>query len=68
MLGRVEGGERGQDDGRGLVVEEVDVGQALVGPRDRIRDRLQAWRDSKVTTMLVATTDKQTLRDIADLF
>ena len=39
----------------------------LTGPKDRIRDRLQAWRDSKVTTLLVATTDKDMLRTVSEI-
>jgi hypothetical protein len=35
---------------------------------DRIRDRLQAWRDSRVTTLLVTAPDKDTVRAIADLW
>ncbi len=57
-----------RDEAARVLPDELADSMALVGPRDRIRDRLQAWRDSKVTTMLVATTDKQALRDIADLF
>lgn len=57
-----------RDEAARVLPDEVADNMALVGPRDRIKDRLQAWRESKVTTMLVATTDKQTLRDIADLF
>jgi F420-dependent oxidoreductase-like protein len=57
-----------RDEAARVLPDELADSMALVGPRDRIRDRLQAWRDSKVTTMLVATTDKETLRDIADLF
>jgi F420-dependent oxidoreductase-like protein len=40
---------------------------ALVGPRDRIRDRLDAWRASGATTLLVATSDATTLRTMAEL-
>ena len=39
----------------------------LTGPKDRIKDRLNAWRDSKVTTLLVATTDKEMLRTITEI-
>jgi hypothetical protein len=28
---------------------------------------VQAWRDSKVTTLLIATTEEQHLRDVAEL-
>ena len=37
-----------------VLPDELVDNMALVGRSDRIRERLQAWRDSKVTTMLVA--------------
>ncbi|MBW3664253.1 MAG: LLM class F420-dependent oxidoreductase [Actinobacteria bacterium] len=40
---------------------------ALVGPRDRIRERLQRWIDSPVTHLLVGTRDESTVRLMADL-
>jgi F420-dependent oxidoreductase-like protein len=40
---------------------------SLVGPRERIRERLDAWRDSPVTTLLVPGTNVETLRSIAEL-
>jgi F420-dependent oxidoreductase-like protein len=40
---------------------------ALVGPRERIRERLDAWRESGATTLLVATGDATTLRTMAEL-
>ena len=40
---------------------------ALVGPRERIRDRLEAWRESGATTLLVATRDLAALRTMAEL-
>jgi F420-dependent oxidoreductase-like protein len=39
----------------------------LVGPPERIRDRLQAWKDSPVTTVLVSAANVEELRKIADL-
>jgi F420-dependent oxidoreductase-like protein len=45
------------------LVDEI----ALVGPRERIADRLAAWRESGVTTMLVQTHDRATLRTMAEL-
>ena len=42
-------------------VDEV----ALVGPVERIRDRLAAWRESGATTLLVSTRDAATLRGVA---
>lgn len=40
---------------------------SLVGPPERIRDRLQAWDDSDVTTLMVGASDKQTLRQAAEI-
>jgi len=40
---------------------------SLVGPIERVRDRLAAWRETPVTTLLVATHDKSQLRTMADL-
>ncbi len=40
---------------------------ALVGPKDRIRDRLQAWKDSKVTTMLLHAADAESLKVMSDV-
>jgi len=40
---------------------------SLVGPPERIRERLDAWRESPVTTLLVAGTDADTLRRVAEL-
>jgi F420-dependent oxidoreductase-like protein len=39
---------------------------ALVGPRERIADRLAAWRESGVTTLLVSARDEKTLRVVAE--
>ena len=40
---------------------------SLVGPADRISDRLGAWRDSPVTTLLVGARTHEELRQIAEL-
>ncbi len=45
------------------LIDEV----ALVGPMERIRDRLDAWRESGVTTLLVGTADVNALRTMAEL-
>jgi alkanesulfonate monooxygenase SsuD/methylene tetrahydromethanopterin reductase-like flavin-dependent oxidoreductase (luciferase family) len=56
-----------RDEAAQVIPDDLADSLALVGPRDRIRDRLQAWRDSRVTTILVATSDKEQLRDMAEL-
>jgi F420-dependent oxidoreductase-like protein len=40
---------------------------ALVGPKERIRDRLAAWRETPVTTLIVGSSDPDALRTMADL-
>lgn len=39
----------------------------LVGPRERIRERLQAWRETPVTSLLIAAGRKEDLRTAAEL-
>ena len=45
------------------LVDEV----ALVGPPERIRERLEAWRACGVTTLVVQARDVETLRVMAEL-
>ncbi len=45
------------------LVDEV----SLVGSRDRIADRLEAWKESGITTLIAATTDLPTVRTLAEL-
>lgn len=40
---------------------------ALIGTREMIRDRLEAWQESSVTTLALMPTDPVTLRTIAEL-
>jgi F420-dependent oxidoreductase-like protein len=40
---------------------------SLVGPTERVRERLAAWRETPVTTLLVASHDLPTLRRTAEL-
>jgi alkanesulfonate monooxygenase SsuD/methylene tetrahydromethanopterin reductase-like flavin-dependent oxidoreductase (luciferase family) len=39
----------------------------LIGSKERIRDRMQAWRDSAVTTMLLFASDVKSLRSMAEI-
>jgi F420-dependent oxidoreductase-like protein len=39
---------------------------SLAGPPERIRDRLQAWKASAVTTVIAGTRDKEALRVLAE--
>jgi len=45
------------------LVDEV----ALVGPAERIRDRVAAWKASKVSSMILATVQPEALRLLAEL-
>jgi len=45
------------------LVDEV----SLVGPKERIADRIAAWEESGVTTLLAATTDLASIRTLAEL-
>ncbi|MDJ0787168.1 MAG: LLM class F420-dependent oxidoreductase [Myxococcota bacterium] len=40
---------------------------SLVGPVERIRDRLAAWRETPVTTLLLMNRDRPTLETMAEL-
>jgi F420-dependent oxidoreductase-like protein len=40
---------------------------SLIGPRERIAERLQAWRKGPVTDLLVVAPDPHTLRVLAEL-
>ncbi|WP_435220258.1 LLM class F420-dependent oxidoreductase [Streptomyces sp. Tue6028] len=40
---------------------------SLVGPRERIAERLELWRKGPVTDLLVLSPDRHTLRVLADL-
>jgi F420-dependent oxidoreductase-like protein len=44
-------------------VDEV----ALVGPKERLADRLAAWRESGATTLLVSTPQVEAVRALAEL-
>ena len=45
------------------LVDEV----SLVGPRERIAERLDAWREAGVTTLLCATQQDEALELLAEL-
>jgi F420-dependent oxidoreductase-like protein len=40
---------------------------ALVGPKERIRDRLAAWRESGITTMICTAMQIEALRTLAEI-
>jgi F420-dependent oxidoreductase-like protein len=56
-----------QRDATAAVPDALVDEMALVGPRERIAERLAAWRESGATTMLVSTHDRETVRALAEL-
>ncbi|MEM9257086.1 MAG: LLM class F420-dependent oxidoreductase [Pseudomonadota bacterium] len=56
-----------RDEAAAVIPDQLADDLALIGPKDRIRERLEAWRDSRVTSLLVSTNDKHQLREIAEL-
>jgi len=40
---------------------------SLCGPIDRIKDRLQAWRETPVTSLLLGNSDPETMQTMAEL-
>ena len=55
-----------QRDAAAAVPDALIDEMALVGPPDRIRDRLAAWKESGATTMLVSARDETTLRAVME--
>jgi F420-dependent oxidoreductase-like protein len=56
-----------QRDAAALVPDAFVDEVALVGPPERIHDRLDAWRESGATTLLVSTRDVGSLRALAEV-
>ena len=55
-----------QRDAAAAVPDALIDELALVGPVDRVRDRLAAWRESGATTLLISTHDEATMRAVAE--
>ncbi len=49
------------------VPDELVDALALVGPKERIRDRLEAWRETPVTTLVVGSPQPEALHVLAEL-
>ena len=45
------------------MVEEIN----LIGPREKVRDELEIWKASMVTTMLLGAATIDTMRTMAEL-
>jgi F420-dependent oxidoreductase-like protein len=55
-----------QRDAAAAVPDALIDEMTLVGPPDRIRDRLAAWNESGATMILVSARDETTLRAVAE--
>jgi F420-dependent oxidoreductase-like protein len=49
------------------VPDELVDAVSLVGPKERIAERLEAWRETPVTTLVLGTTQPEALRTLAEL-
>jgi F420-dependent oxidoreductase-like protein len=56
-----------RDEAVALVPDQFADEISLVGPPDRIRDRLDAWKESPVTTLLMYPTGVAGLRAVAEI-
>jgi F420-dependent oxidoreductase-like protein len=56
-----------KDEAAANVPDELADEVSLVGPKERIRDRLAAWRESPVTTMICGLMQPEALRILAEL-
>ncbi len=49
------------------VPDELVDAVSLVGPKERIAERLKAWRETPVTTLVLGTTQPEALQTLAEL-
>jgi F420-dependent oxidoreductase-like protein len=49
------------------VPDELIDALSLIGPKERIRDRLEAWRETPVTTLVVGSPQLEALEALANL-
>jgi F420-dependent oxidoreductase-like protein len=56
-----------QRDAIAAVPDELVDAVSLVGPKERIRERLEAWRETPVTTLLVGSPQPEALETLAEI-
>ena len=56
-----------KDEAAAAVPDQLADEVSLVGPKERLRDRLAAWRESGVTTMICALMQVEALRALAEI-
>ncbi len=55
-----------RDEAVSVVPDEIADEIALCGPKERIRERLQMWKDSPVTQILIPSNDREIVRFMAE--
>src|SRR3954454_127830 len=50
-----------------LVPDDLVDDVSLIGPKERIAEQLELWKDAGVTTMIVAATQPEALQLMAEL-
>jgi F420-dependent oxidoreductase-like protein len=56
-----------QREAIGAVPDELVDAVSLLGPKERIAERLEAWRETPVTTLVLGTTQPEALETLAAL-
>jgi hypothetical protein len=56
-----------RDEAAAAVPDALADEISLVGPKERIRERLEAWEASPVTTLLVGARDEETVKLLPEL-
>jgi hypothetical protein len=56
-----------RDEAVAMVPDEFADEISLVGPPERIRERLAAWQDSPVTTILMYPSTVENMRTVAEI-
>jgi F420-dependent oxidoreductase-like protein len=56
-----------RDEALALVPDALADEVSLVGPRERIRDRLALWREAGVTTLICATSQPEVIRFLPEV-
>jgi F420-dependent oxidoreductase-like protein len=56
-----------QREAMAAVPDELVDAVSLVGPKERIREQLEAWRETPVTTLLVGSPQPEAFRVLAEL-
>src|SRR5205807_2816805 len=59
--------DRKQNEAQAAVPTKLIDEVALLGTRERVADRLKAWKASGVTSMLIGSQNVETLRTLAEL-